>query len=75
MSLRRRILNSTSPPERVIEEVDRFSVDTNGRNGLLSDVANLRVEMVVDPDTGGELRRGGETFSNARTGAYRQHRQ
>ena len=49
--------------ERVIEEIDRFSVDTNGRNGLLSDVADLRVEMVIDPDTGGELRRGGETFS------------
>lgn len=48
--------------KRVIEEIDRFSVDTNGRNGLLSDVAELRVEMVIDPDTGGELRRGGETF-------------
>ena len=48
--------------ERVIEEIDRFSVDTNGRNGLLSDAANLRVHMVIDPDTGDELRRGGETF-------------
>lgn len=48
--------------ERVIEEIDRFSVDTHGRSGLLSDAANLRVETVIDPDTGDELRRGGETF-------------
>ena len=49
--------------ERVIEEIDRFGVDTNGRNGLLSDVADLRVHRVIDPDTGDELRRGGETFT------------
>ena len=48
--------------ERVIEEIDRFSVDTNGRNGLLSDVAALRIHHVIDPETGDELRRGGETF-------------
>ncbi len=49
--------------ERVIEEIDRFGVDTNGRNGLLSDTAHLRIERVIDPDTGEELRRGGETFT------------
>ena len=49
--------------KRVIEEIDRFSVDTNGRNGLLSDVAeSARGDGRLIPDTGGELRRGGETF-------------
>ncbi len=49
--------------QRVIEEIDRFSVDTNGRNGLLSEVADFRIEQVIDPDTGQELRRGGQTFT------------
>ena len=49
--------------ERLIEEVDRFGVDTNGRNGLLSETADLAVARPVDPETGTELRAGGQTFS------------
>ena len=48
--------------ERLIEEIDRFGVDTNGRNGLLSEAADLTVARPVDPETGAELRAGGETF-------------
>ncbi len=48
--------------ERLIEEVNRFGVDTNGRNGLLSEVADLAVVRPIDPVTGAELRAGGETF-------------
>ena len=48
---------------RVIDEIDRFGVDTNGRNGLLSEIADFHIEQVIDPDTGQELRRGGQTFT------------
>ena len=49
--------------ERVIEEVNRFGVDTNGRNGLLAETADIVVIHPVDPETGAELRAGGETFT------------
>ncbi len=49
--------------ERVIEEVNRFGVDTNGRNGLLAETADLVVIHPIDPATGAELRAGGETFT------------
>ncbi|MDA1096595.1 MAG: asparaginase domain-containing protein [Chloroflexi bacterium] len=47
---------------RVIEEIDRLSLDTTGRNNLLASIAELVVVQVIDPDTGKELRAGGETF-------------
>jgi L-asparaginase len=49
--------------ERVVEEVNRFGVDTNGRNGLLAETADLVVIHPIDPETGVELRAGGETFT------------
>ena len=62
-----------SPPEgyaavhmnarRIIEEIDRFGLDTAGRNGLLAEAADLEVREIIDPRTGRELRAGGQTFS------------
>ncbi len=62
-----------SPPEgyaavhmnarRIIEEIDRFGLDTAGRNGLLAKAAQLEVREIIDPHTGRELRAGGQTFS------------
>ena len=49
--------------ERLIEEINRFGLDTMGRNGLLNGSAELVIKQVVDPRTGEELRAGGETFS------------
>ena len=62
-----------SPPEgyaaahmnarRIIEEINRFGLDTAGRNGLLAEAADLEVREIIDPRTGRELRAGGQTFS------------
>jgi L-asparaginase len=49
--------------ERIVEEVDRFGADTNGRNRLLAETADIVVVHPIDPETGRELRAGGETFS------------
>ncbi|MFQ6029907.1 MAG: asparaginase [Dehalococcoidia bacterium] len=48
---------------RIVEEIDRFGLDTYGRNNLLSREADLRVEKIIDPQTGRELRAGGNTFT------------
>jgi len=48
---------------RIIEEIDRFGLDTAGRNGLLAEAAQLEVREIIDPRTGRELRAGGQTFS------------
>ncbi len=48
---------------RIINEINRFGLDTRGRNNLLSEQADLIVKPVVDPRTGAELRAGGNTFT------------
>jgi len=48
---------------RIIKEINRFGLDTRGRNNLLSEQADLVVKQVVDPRTGKELRAGGNTFT------------
>ena len=48
---------------RIIEEIDRFGLDTAGRNNLLAEAAALEVREIIDPRTGRELRAGGQTFS------------
>ncbi len=48
---------------RIIKEIDRFGLDTRGRNNLLSEQADLVVKQVTDPRTGSELRAGGNTFT------------
>ena len=49
--------------DRLAEEIDRFGLDTTGRNNLIRDTAELVANLVIDPETGQELRAGGETFT------------
>ena len=48
---------------RIIKEINRFGLDTRGRNNLLAEQADLVVKQVIDPRTGEELRAGGNTFT------------
>lgn len=48
---------------RLVEEVNRFGLDTMGRNNLLAEMADLVVKPVSDPQTGAELRDSGGTFT------------
>ena len=48
---------------RLAEEIDRFGLDTTGQNNLIASTADLVIRMIIDPETGEELRAGGETFA------------
>lgn len=48
---------------RLIEEIDRFGLDTRGRNNLIRNSANLVIRKIIDPRSGKELRVNGATFN------------
>jgi L-asparaginase len=48
--------------DRLIEEINRFGLDTAGRHNVLRGLADLVVKPIIDPRSGKELRVGGEVF-------------
>lgn len=49
--------------DRLVREINRFSLDVTGRNNLLGRLADVQVREITDPRTGKELRVGGDTFT------------
>ena len=48
---------------RLVEEINRFGLDTYGTNNLIGNLAELVFLHPKDRNTGAELRAGGETFA------------